>query len=238
MKTGSDKKNIKAAIFDYDGTVMDSMGMWSTASSNYVRTVLGREPARDLDMVIKTTSLEEGARIFRDEYGAPGTDEEIVQSVLETVTDQYRRTLQLKPGVLRVLEDLKAHGIRMCVATASAREMIEAGNARLGLDKYFEKVFTCMEVGANKRHPDIYNEAAKYFGTSPEETLVFEDVLHASRTAAEAGYQLVGVYDESSAQDRDGIEPLCRIFLDTYDSWPGIEKLSEDIRLTLESDSR
>lgn len=216
---------IKAAIFDYDGTVMDSMGMWSQASSNYVRTVLKKEPADGLDEAIKNTSLEEGAKIFREQYGAPGTDSEIVQSVLATVTDQYRNTLQLKPDVLRVLEDLKVHGIKMCVATASAREMIEAGNERLGLNKYFEKVFTCMEVGANKRKPDIYNEAASYFETSPEETLVFEDVLHASKTAAEAGYQLIGIFDKYSADDSDSIKEISRLFLSSYDEWPGIENL-------------
>ena len=228
MKKDINTMKIKAAIFDYDGTVMDSMGMWSQASSNYVRTVLDKEPAPDLDYIIKTMSLEEGAKIFRDDYGAPGTDDEIVQAVLKTVTDQYRNTLQLKPGVLDVLDDLKAHGIRMCVATASAREMIEAGNERLGLNKYFEKVFTCMEVGANKRKPDIYNEAAEYFGTSPEETLVFEDVLHASETASAAGYQLIGIYDDSSADDSEKIRPLCRLFLDTYDEWPGIELLEDE----------
>lgn len=226
----SDKKEklygkIKAAIFDYDGTVMDSMGMWSQASSNYVRTVLGKEPAPGLDEMIKNTSLEEGAKIFREQYGAPGTDADIVQAVLATVTDQYRNTLQLKPDVLQVLEDLKAHGIKMCVATASAREMIEAGNDRLDLNQYFEKVFTCMEVGANKRRPDIYNEAAAYFGTSPEETLVFEDVLHASKTAAEAGYRLIGILDKYSESDKNSIKELSHLFLDSYDEWPGIENL-------------
>lgn len=226
----SDKKEklygkIKAAIFDYDGTVMDSMGMWSQASSNYVRTVLGKEPAPGLDEMIKNTSLEEGAKIFREQYGAPGTDADIVQAVLATVTDQYRNTLQLKPDVLQVLEDLKAHGIKMCVATASAREMIEAGNDRLDLNQYFEKVFTCMEVGANKRRPDIYNEAAAYFGTSPEETLVFEDVLHASKTAAKAGYRLIGILDKYSESDKNSIKELSHLFLDSYDEWPGIENL-------------
>ena len=84
-----------------------------------------------------------------------------------------------------------------------------------------------MEVGANKRKPDIYNEAAEYFGTSPDETLVFEDVLHASETASAAGYQLIGIYDDSSADDSEKIRPLCRLFLDTYDEWPGIELLED-----------
>lgn len=217
---------IKAAIFDYDGTVMDSMGMWSRASSNYVLT-LGKEPAPGLDSLIKHISLEEGAKIFREEYGAPGTDEEIVQAVLDTVLDKYRNTLQLKPHVLKVLDDLKAGGIPMCVATASTREMIEAGNERLGLNTYFDKIFTCVEIGANKRKPDIYHAAAEYFGTSPEETLVFEDVLHASKTAAEAGYQLVAIYDETSEEDKDEIRGLSRVYLDSYEDWPGIEEIEK-----------
>ena len=57
MKKDIKDMKIKAAIFDYDGTVMDSMGMWSEASSNYVRTVLGKEPAPDLDYIIKTIFL-------------------------------------------------------------------------------------------------------------------------------------------------------------------------------------
>jgi HAD superfamily hydrolase (TIGR01509 family) len=219
------KSKIKAAIFDYDGTVLDSMGMWGSASSNYVRTVLGKEPAADIDEVVKRLSLEEGAKIFRDEYGAEGSDDDIVAAVLETVTEQYRTVLPLKGSILNVLEDLKAHGIRMCVATASAREMIEAGNKRLGLDKYFEKIFTCMEIGVNKRKPDIYHQAAAYFGTLPEETLVFEDVLHAAVTASEAGYRLIGIYDEGSAADRDEIKSLSSFFMDSYDEWPGIENL-------------
>ena len=215
--------NIKAAIFDYDGTVIDSMGMWGRASSDFVRNVLGREPEEGLDALVKTISLEQSAAIFREKYGAVGTEKEIVAQVLDSVIDRYRTDLQLKPGVERVLQDLKDHGIRMCVATASLREMIEAGNSRLGLEPYFEQIFTCMEVGANKRKPDIYNKAAEYFGTAPEETLVFEDVIHAARTASQAGYRLVGVYDRDSDREWENIKSLSRISLESFHDWKGIE---------------
>lgn len=229
MEKNAEKRKIRGAIFDYDGTIMDSMTMWSTASSDYVRNVLGREPLPGLDERIKNLSLEEGAGIFREEYGAPGTDQEIVQAVLETVLFRYRHTLQLKPGILEILRDLKAHGIPMCIATASAREMIEAGNRRLGLEPYFEKIFTCIEVGANKRKPDIYNEAAAFMGTRPEETLVFEDVLHASVTAAEAGYCLIGVYDEVSKDEWEAISGLSALALADYSQWPGISALEASL---------
>ena len=229
MEKKAENRKIRGAIFDYDGTIMDSMPMWSTASSDYVRKVLGREPAPGLDELIKELSLEEGAKIFREQSGAPGTDADIVQAVLATVLDQYRNTLQLKPGILAILEDLKSHGVRMCIATASAREMIESGNRRLAIEPYFERVFTCMEVGKNKRKPDIYNEAAAFMGTAPEETLVFEDVLHASKTAAEAGFCLVGVYDEASKDEWEEISGLSRLALKDYSQWPGIMELEKSI---------
>ena len=101
------KGGIKAAIFDYDGTVVDSMPMWSQASSNYVRS-LGREPKPDLDEKIKKLGLEEGAEVFRSEYGAQGTTEEIVEAVLNGVRANYKNEILPKEGIVEVLEDLKA----------------------------------------------------------------------------------------------------------------------------------
>ena len=220
------KGGIKAAIFDYDGTVVDSMPMWSQASSNYVRS-LGREPGPNLDDQIKRLGLEEGAEVFRSEYGAVGTTEEIVEAVLNGVRNNYKNEIEPKEGIIEVLEDLKAAGIKMVVATASARDMIEICNAKHGLDKYFDAVFTCVEVGANKRKPDIYHAAAEFMGAKPEETLVFEDVRHAALTASEAGYPVVGIYDDVSFLDKDDIYAASSIYLEDYSQWPGIENINK-----------
>lgn len=76
---------------------------------------------------------------------------------------------------------------------------------RLGIAKYFDRIFTCEEVGAGKTKPDIYLRAAEYLGTRPEETVVFEDVIHAIRTAKQAGFQVVGIYDETSKDDQEEV---------------------------------
>lgn len=219
------KGGIKAAIFDYDGTVVDSMPMWSQASSNYVRS-LGREPKPDLDEKIKRLGLEEGAAVFRDEYGASGTTEEIVEAVLNGVRENYRNHVVPKEGIVEVLEDLKAAGVKMVVATASARDMIEICNKKHGLDKYFDAVFTCVEVGANKRKPDIYHAAAEFLGVKPEEALVFEDVRHAALCASEAGYPVVGIYDALSGPEREEIAAAAALYLEDYSQWPGIENIN------------
>lgn len=219
---------IKAAIFDYDGTVVDSMPMWSQASSNYVRS-LGREPGPDLDDKIKRLGLEEGAAVFRDEYGAVGTTEEIVEAVLNGVRNNYKNDIQPKGDIISVLEDLKSAGIKMVVATASARDMIEICNKKHDLDKYFEAVFTCVEVGANKRKPDIYHAAAEFLGVKPEEALVFEDVRHAALCASEAGYPVVGIYDALSGPEKEEIAAASAIYLEDYTQWPGIRKINKEI---------
>lgn len=77
---------------------------------------------------------------------------------------------------------------------------------RLEIAKYFDRIFTCEEAGAGKTKPDIYLQAAEYLGTRPEETLVFEDVIHAVRTAKKAGFQVVGIYDEASKDDQEEIQ--------------------------------
>ncbi len=207
----------KAAVLDYDGTILDSMPMWLNAASNYLRK-MGCEPSPDLDALIKGASIDDGIRIMR-EQGVQGSDEEIAEGFLSSVRREYRENLMPKPGIIEILDDLRSHGIKLCIATASERVMIESANKRLGISGYFDAVFTCQEVGRNKHFPDIYFKAAEFFDVKPEETLVFEDVPHASKAAHDAGFTVIGVYDESSADDRPEIEKYSRVYIDNYSNW-------------------
>lgn len=225
MKNDNNRRNIPftAAIFDYDGTILDSMPMWNHIPSRFVRS-LGAEPEPDLDSIIKHMSLEESSQRFR-EYGASGTVDEIVNQIMDLVFDSYQKELQPKPGVIEVLSDLKKHGIRMCIATQTPSRMIREANHRLGLDDYFEDVFSCSEWNTHKTEPFIYETAAKHFNTSPNEILVFEDVLYAVKTASEAGFPVIGIYDDSSRDDREQIILNSRYYLESYADWPGTENL-------------
>lgn len=218
---------ITAAIFDYDGTILDSMPMWSSVPSRFVRK-LGGEPEPGLDALIKYMSLEESTKIFR-EYGAAGTDEEIVDQIMDVVLESYEKELQPKPGVIKVLDDLKNQGIRMCVATQTPSRMIRAANQRLGLDIYFEEVFSCGELDTHKREPKIYELAAGHLDAEPAETLVFEDIFYAVETAARAGFPVIGIYDESSSGDRERIEQSCLRYLESYTAWPGLARLIREL---------
>ena len=196
---------IKGAIFDVDGTLLDSMEIWEDVGVSYLNSI-GVEAEPDLGTVLFTMSIQEGAAYVKEHYHLSQEPEEIVQGVLDIISNYYKKTAPLKSGAKELLEKLDKHNIPMTVASSNNKKEIEMAFERLGIAKYFDRIFTCEEVGVGKTKPDIYLRAAEYLGTRPEETVVFEDVIHAIRTAKQAGFQVVGIYDEASKDDQEEIQ--------------------------------
>ena len=186
---------IKGAIFDFDGTLVDSMFIWDTFGEDYLRT-LGKEPKENLTETFKTFTLEQAAEYYREHYGVTLSVGEIVDGVNEMVAEIYRTKVTLKDGVREFLEALKSQGVKMCVATVTDRPIVEDVLCNLGIRDFFTEIFTCAEVGYNKETPHIYRVALEVLGTSKEETVVFEDALHALMTAKNDGFTVAAVYDK------------------------------------------
>lgn len=102
---------------------------------------------------------------------------------MNIISDYYKETAPLKSGAVELLEKLCNSNVPMTIASSNNKKEIEMAFERLEIAKYFDRIFTCEEAGAGKTKPDIYLQAAEYLGSRPEETLVFEDVIHAVRTA-------------------------------------------------------
>ena len=115
---------IKGAIFDFDGTLVDSMFIWDTFGEDYLRT-LGKEPRENLSETFKTFTLEQAAEYYRKNYGVTLSVEEIVDAVNDMVAEIYRTKVTLKDGVREFLEALKSQGVKMCVATVTDRPIVE-----------------------------------------------------------------------------------------------------------------
>lgn len=197
---------IKGAIFDVDGTLLDSMAVWRDAGARYLKGMgIIAEPG--LGEILFDMGLEEGAIYMKSRYKLELEEEEIVKGIIDGVRIFYEKEVKLKEGAAEFLKKLYKKGIPMTVATTSDRSYIEAAFQRLDILKYFSRIFTCTEVGKNKRQPLIYNKAAEWMKTSPEETWVFEDVLYAVKTSKEAGFCTVAVYDAENAKD---IEEICK----------------------------
>lgn len=213
------KQNIKAAIFDMDGTLTDSMYIWDTAGETYLKNC-GKEPAPDLRDRLRPLSLSQAAELFQREYGVTASVDEILQGFDDVVEHEYKINVTLKPGALQLLELLKSRGVRMSVASSSPRNIVVSTLDRLGILPYFEHVVTCGDVGLGKDHPAVYDRAAELMDAGRDNTAVFEDALHAVKTASAAGYYLVGVYDESEGINEDQIMPLCSLYVKSLEEVP------------------
>ena len=185
---------IKGAIFDLDGTLLDSMFIWDSIGEDYLRS-LGKEPRENLKETFMSLTLEEAAEYYRTHYGVSLSVKEIVDGVNAMVEETYKTKVTLKPGIADYLSWLKSCDVKMCVATVTDRYLVEETLTRLGIRHFFSEIFTCAEVGFGKDKPVIYQKAQEHLGTPKKETLVFEDMLFALKTAKGDGFQTVGVYD-------------------------------------------
>ena len=189
----------KGAIFDVDGTLLDSMPVWHNIGELYLES-LGITCEKDL---------------------GDKSESEIIHEVLKIVDDFYRLEAPLKPGVRKVLDWFRNHGIPMAVATSGNRALALAALERTGAAEYFQTVVTCSEIGAGKDKPEIYLQAAQAIGCKPEETLVFEDAFHAACTAREAGFP-----DESNRRFVHQMQEQCICYCDQMEEC--IEFLNAD----------
>lgn len=209
---------LKTAIFDFDGTLLDSMGIWATIASQYLKS-LGVTPKPDVDETIFRMSLVDAANFLRREYHLEKTLSEIRSEVNQIVETSYFETLEVKPGVLEMLARFKRDGVRMCVATASDRYVVEAAMKRTGLADFIDTIFTCTELKTTKDEPLIYEKAMEQLGGEKESTVVFEDAAHAVQTAKEAGFTVVAIYDDTEKENQAYIRELADYYLISPAQW-------------------
>ena len=205
---------IQGVIFDFDGTLFDSMFIWDTAGESYLRSI-GKEPEADLQKILKPMSLLQSAQYIREKYHIPLSVEEIMDGVNRTVEGFYFHTVEPKPGVIALLEELHHRNIRMCIATATDRYQVEAALQRYKMRHFFSEIFTCTEVGSGKDRPDIFRKAMEHLQTDRSNTAVVEDAYHAAHTAKQDSFKVVGVYDSHESRQQE-LSQIADVFLPDY----------------------
>ncbi len=217
---------LKGAIFDLDGTILDSMFIWDTIGEDYLRSI-GKEPKGNLKEAFKTFTLEQAAEYYRENYGVTLSVDEIIDGVNKMAERYYAETVKLKPGIEVFLEKLKAKGIKMCIATVTDKHLAEAALGRLGIRNCFSEIFACASVGHSKEEPHIYREAQKHLNTEKGETVVFEDALHALKTAKADGFVTVGVFDIYE-ENQEEVKMMADCYIENYSDfekfWNSINK--------------
>jgi len=195
---GNGECMISGVIFDVDGTLLDSMDMWEHAGERYLSGI-GITAEENLEEKLFTLTMPEGAAYMKSTYGLDLSVEQIIAGINETISHFYQYEVQPKTGAIALMNELKNRKIPMTIATSTDRCQIEAALKRLGILDYFVKINTCSDFGIGKNKPDIYLDCAKAMRSDVGSTWVFEDAYHAAKTAYNAGFRVVGIYDKSSA---------------------------------------
>lgn len=207
---------LQSAIFDMDGTLLDSMHIWNHLGADLLRN-LGCEPRPDLEEHLKVLTLRQGAAYCREAYQLAQPVEEIVRLLEMQVHDFYHYEVLAKPGVDKFLSLLKMEGVWMYVATATDRPLAEAALRHAGIDGYFRGILTCQEVGKGKDDPEVFERAMRRLRSTKKDTIIFEDALHAIQTAKAAGFRVAAVYDPSAEEDQDAIRRLADYYIRSYE---------------------
>ncbi len=203
---------IKGAIFDMDGTVLDSLMFWERTWPRLGEKYLGDntfDPGEELMKTMQTMLLADAAAYANKVCNFNSTDEDVAESIYYELESFYKTVAKPKKGAIEFLEHLKAQGVRLCLASATTKKYVLVALEAHDLLKYFDFVISCSDIGMGKDKPDIYLYALDLLGTSAEDTAVFEDSFVALRTAKSVGIHAVGIYDKyNSNKNLEGISEL------------------------------
>lgn len=200
---------ITGAIFDMDGTLLNSMDYWAIVPTEYLNSK-GLTPKEDTNRLF----TDMGMKWWYEYQEIPYPFEEVSKDIYALMQKYYDNDIILKDGAYDMLLRLKNAGVKMCLATATDRDVVEKILTKLNIIDFFSAIFTSKEVGKGKRHPLIFEKALEFLGTDKETTYVFEDAIHAMRTCNENNFKIVGVYDKNVFAPLDEILPLCNFYLD------------------------
>lgn len=210
-----DNRPITGAIFDLDGTLLDTMGMWEEIGSRYLKT-FGVEARPDLADVLRPLGIPQTAFYLQTAYNLPLTVEQICDDYCAMTIDIYKYYCHPKEGVADFVRQLYVNNVKLAIATATERFMLLPALERTGLLQWFDGIVTCSEEKTAKDQPLIYRCALQRLGTAKESTWVFEDAPHAAKTANLDGFPVVGIFDHTELKEQDQLQSYSDLYFKSF----------------------
>lgn len=208
-------KNMKAVLFDLDGTLVDSMWIWRDIDIEYLGGFQIALPD-DLQSCIEGMSFSETAEYMKQRFGIPDSVEVMKETWNRMAWEKYTKEVKLKKGANEFLRFCKEHNIRLGIATSNSKELVTGALKALGVYEYFDAIVTGCEVEHGKPEPDVYLEAAKRCNVLPKDCLVFEDIVAGILAGKAAGMRVCAIEDEYSAHQRNEKKKQADYYINNY----------------------
>ncbi len=206
--------NITGAIFDFDGTLFDSMHVWKGIRYKFFE-ILGLEMTPEDEEIFKGLFLRESLLLAIERFKLDKSYEELLEMLFDYIRGRYLVETEPKNDIIEFLDKLKAKGVKMGIATATGESALMAVLEKYNMTHYFSAIYSTYTVGASKTEPRVYDVVLEAIGTEKATTWVFEDALYAATTAKKNGYNVVGIYDKSEPR-QDELKDMVDIYINNY----------------------
>lgn len=209
-------QSFKGAVFDLDGTLLDSMHIWHDVDEEFFKR-RGLKVTPEYIEIIKNMHLRAAAVYTKEKYGINENIDEIVNEWLALCAEGYLNNVDLKPGVYDYLKMLHGKGVKTAFATASEKVVCEGVLKKYGIFEFFDSFAYVSEINIGKTEPDIYLLAAERIGVYPKDCIVFEDIAEGLCGAKKGGFTTCGVYDKSSEADTEKIKSISDYYINSFE---------------------
>ena len=211
-------ENIKAVIFDLDGTLVDSMWMWKSIDVEYLgrKGIAVPEDIQAFQEELEGMGFTETAVFFKNRFQIEDSLEEIKKTWIFMAEEKYCNEVPLKAGVREFLEELRNRNIRIGISSSNSRELIQVVLKAHGIAEYFDCITTCCDVPHSKPAPDVYLKTAEGLQVEPKDCLVFEDVPMGIMAGKNAGMQVCAVEDAYSKRQEAEKRRLADYYIEDY----------------------
>lgn len=193
-------RNLKAVIFDLDGTLLDSCNVWKEIDKIFFAKH-NLEVPKNYAKEIAHIGLKEAAILTKNKYHIEDSIEEILKQWDDMSCEQYLYHIQLKPHVFEYLSKLKENNVKLAIATANKKSLYEPCLKRLKIYDFFDFIADVDSVKEGKNSVKLYDFVALKLNVSKENVAIFEDISIGLKTAYDNGYLAIAVYDKNSENE-------------------------------------
>lgn len=222
-------KTVTAAIFDMDGTILDSSDMWDAVAENVIMA-WGYTPKPTIREDVLPLGFLDMAPYLKSEYNMTQSVDEINEAISQRIGRYYTKEAQLKPGALELLQAMKAAGMKIALLTATSHIFAEPAMRLVGAWELFDAAISCAEIGYTKYGPEPFQVALERLGTTVEDTWVFEDALYAVSTAKGMGFRVCAIADSAAAFQWADIQKTADCCMDTFHQWPEVLPFARQLK--------